>query len=108
MSEKILQINFKFNVTPAEYVQAVTPLAEPIAATPGLAWKVWIMNEAERESGGIFLFESGEAVDAYLNSEIVAGIVSHPALSDFSVKQFDVMEDVTAVTRGPVGTAVAA
>ena len=108
MSGKILQINFKFSVSPAEYTEAVTPLAEPIAATPGMAWKVWIMNGDEREGGGVYLFESGAAVDAYLNSEIVAGIVSHPALSEFSVKQFDVMEKVTAVTRGPVDTAVAA
>jgi len=31
----------------------------------------------------------------------VAQVTSHPALSDFSVKQFDVMEDLTAITRGP-------
>jgi len=57
--------------------------------------------------GGIYLFADGRSLDAYLNSEIVAGIVSHPALSDFSVKQFDVMAEVSVVTRGPVGTAVA-
>lgn len=34
------------------------------------------------------------------------GIVSHPALSDFSVKQFEVMADVSEVTRGPLATAV--
>jgi hypothetical protein len=107
MSERILQINFKYHVSRNEYEGAVAPLAEPIAAAPGLLWKVWILNEAEQEGGGIYLFADSQSLDAYLNSEIVAGIVSHPALSDFSVKQFEVMAGITAVTRGPVGTAVA-
>jgi hypothetical protein len=42
------------------------------------------MNEPEQEAGGIYLFADSQSLDAYLNSEIVAGIVSYPALSDFS------------------------
>ena len=108
MSQKILQINFKFHVPRAAYETAVAPVAEPIAAVPGMVWKVWLMNESEQEAGGIYLFADGQSLDAYLNSDIVAGIVSNPILSDFSVKQFEVMAGLTAVTRGPVGTAVAA
>jgi hypothetical protein len=101
MSQKILQINFKFHVSRAEYEAAVTtPLAGPIAAMPGLLWKVWLMNEVEQEAGGIHLFKDRESLNAYLNSEIVAAIVSNPILSDFSVKQFEVMRDVSEVTRG--------
>jgi hypothetical protein len=66
------------------------------------------MNEVEQASGGIYLFADEQSLTAYLESDIVAGIVSHPALSDFSVKQFEVMPDVSVVTRGPMGTAVAA
>jgi len=106
MSPKILQINFKYHVSRAEYETAVAPVAEPIAAAPGLLWKVWILNEAEQEGGGIYLFADSHSLDAYLNSDIVAAIVSNPILRDFSVKQFEVMEGVTAVTRGPVLTAV--
>lgn len=106
MSRKILQINFKLHVSRAEYETAVDSLAGPIAAVPGLLWKVWLVNEAGQEAGGIYLFADGPSLDACLNSEIMAGIISHPALSDFSVKQFDVMDAVTAVTRGPVGMAM--
>ncbi len=102
MSGRILQINFKFNVSRGEYEQAVSSLAREIAVVAGLRWKVWIMNEAESEAGGIYLFDDEASVNAYLEGPIVAQVTSHPALSDFSVKQFDVMEDVTAVTRGPV------
>ena len=82
-------------------------MADPIAAVPGLLWKVWIVDEEQQESGGIHLFADGDSLQAYLDSEIVAGIVSHPALSDFSVKQFSVMPAESAITRAPVGSAVA-
>lgn len=32
MAEKILQLNFRFGVSPAEYEQAVSPLANDFAA----------------------------------------------------------------------------
>ena len=50
MSVKLLQLNFKFNVSGAEYEQAVSPLASEFAAVPGLRWKIWMMNEAEQEA----------------------------------------------------------
>ena len=102
MSGRIMQLNFKFNVTGSEYEQAVSPLANQIAAVDGLRWKIWILNEAEGEAGGIHLFEDEASVNAYLAGPIAAQVTSHPALSDFSVKQFDVMDNQTKVTRGPV------
>lgn len=102
MSGKILQINYKFNVPRGDYEQAVSPLADEFAAVPGLHWKIWLMNEAESESGGIMLFEDEAAAQAFLEGPLAAQVTGHPALSDFSVKQFDVMKDETAITRGPL------
>ncbi len=102
MAGKILQINLKFNVSRAEYDQAASSLAGQFAALAGLRWKIWIMNEKDREAGGIYMFENEASVKAYLEGPLAATVTSHPALSDFSVKQFDVMEDVTKTTRGPV------
>ena len=102
MSGKLLQLNLRFSVFAADYEGAVTPLAEEYATVPGLRWKIWIINEAEGEAGGIYLFDDEESLNALLDSPLTAQVTSHPALSDFSVKQFDVMEGVTATTRGPV------
>lgn len=108
MSGKVLQINFKFHVPVDQYDQAVTPLAAPIADVPGLIWKVWTLNEAESEAGGVYLFRDAASLQGYLDGLIVAQIVSNPALSDFSLKTFDVMEAQTRVTRGPVREVVPA
>ena len=102
MSGRIMQLNFKFSVSGEEYKQAVAPLADEIAAVPGLRWKIWIFNEAESEAGGIHLFDDENSVNTYLEGATAAQVINHPALSDFSVKQFDVMEDVTVITRGPI------
>lgn len=102
MSARLLQLNFRFSVTGPEYEAAVSPLAGDFAALDGLIWKIWMINEDEGEAGGIYLFEDEASVQAYLDGPLAAGVISHPALSQFSVKRFDVMEDVTEVTRGPV------
>ena len=102
MAAQILQINFQFDVPESVYAQAASQLAPMFAEVPGLRWKVWIMNEAESEAGGIYLFEDEASVTALLDGPLAAQVTGHPALSDFSVKQFDVMEGLTAITRGPV------
>ena len=102
MSGKILQINFKFNGSRAEYEQTFSEAAKPIADLPGLRWKIWPWNDAEQVGGGLMLFDDESSAQAYLAGPIVAQVKSHPAISDISVKLFDVLEGVTAATRGPV------
>ncbi len=102
MSGRIMQLNFKFSVSGSEYEQAVAPLASQFAAVAGLRWKIWMINEAETEAGGIYMFDDEASLNAFLEGPLAAQVTGHPALSDFSVKQFDVMEDVSAITRGPV------
>lgn len=107
MAEKVLQVNFKFSVTPEEYAEAVAPLAEPISEIGGLLWKVWITNPEEREAGGIYLFADESSRAAYAGSEIVEGILNNPVLSQFNIKSFDVMPEPCRITRAPLGESVA-
>ena len=108
MSGNILQINFNFKVSASEYRQAVEPLASEIAKVPGMQWKVWLMNEEDSEAGGIYWFADAESLKAYLDGPIVAGIASHPALENITVKVFDSIPGLTETTRGPVETQEAA
>ena len=102
MSQKILQVNMKFSIPRVDLETAWLPVAQPIADVPGLLWKVWLMNEVEHEAGGIYLFESEAAAQAYLAGPIVAALKASPVLSNISAKLFDVLESHTAITRGPV------
>jgi hypothetical protein len=102
LAHTILQLNFKFNVSAEDYERAVSPLADQFAVVPGLRWKIWIINETESEAGGLYYFDDEASLKGLLDSDLAAGVINHPALSDFSVKTFAVMDEVTAVTRGPV------
>lgn len=108
MSEVLLQIHFSFSVSAEEYTNAVSPLADKFAKIPGLIWKIWTLNSEESEAGGIMLFESKSNADDYLNSSLAKVVTEHPALGNFSVKQFNIMKDCTEVTRGPLKSAVSA
>lgn len=105
MSQQILQVNFKFNVSRNDYENAVSAMAHDVSKVPGLQWKVWLMNEKDSEAGGIYLFENEKAVEQFKASPIVSAILSNPALSDFSIKQFDILEDISVVTRAPLSMA---
>jgi hypothetical protein len=99
MSGKILQINFKLNGPRAEYEKENLPYAQPIADIPGLRWKVWIINEAQSEAGGIYLFDDGAAAQSFVDGPIIEEMKGDPTLS---IKAFDVIAEHTAITRGPV------
>jgi hypothetical protein len=102
MSQKLLQVNVKFSASKADLEAAWLPAAQPIADTPGLRWKVWLMNEAQHEAGGIYLFDNEGAAQSYIDGPIVAALKASPVISNIDAKLFDVMERHTATTRGPV------
>jgi len=108
VSQKILQINYKFGGPAADFSQALLPAAQAIADSPGLLWKIWLMNEAEGEAGGIYLFEDEAAVNAFLGGPIVSALKAIPVVSEIRVKMSGVSEAHSRVTRGPIGGAVGA
>lgn len=105
MSQQLLQVNFKFSIPRADLTSAWLGAAQPIADVPGLLWKIWLMNEAEKEAGGIYLFESRAAAKSYMSGPIVAGLKSSPAVSNISAKLYDVLEEHSAITRAPLSYA---
>ena len=102
----ILQINFNLNVPVEEYQKMADAVAHVFADVPGLKWKIWLLNPKTLEAGGIYHFDSQASVDAYLNGPIVAQLKGLTAVRDISVKQFEAMPEVTALTRGPVAAAM--
>ena len=99
MSAKIVQINYKLNGPRTEYEQENLPYAQPIADIPGLRWKVWIINEPQSEAGGIYLFDDDAAAQSFVDGPIIAEMKGDPTLS---IKAFDVIAELTTITRGPV------
>lgn len=107
MSQQILQINFQFNVSEKEYENASSSLAQSFADIPGCKWKIWLMNEDRKEAGGVYLFSDKESVEKYKESDLFKMVNNHSAFSNFSVKQFDILEELSGVTRAPLSASLA-
>ena len=104
----ILQINFNLNVPVAEYQKMADSVAHAFLDVPGLRWKIWLLSPAAQEAGGIYLFDSQAYLDAYVNGPLVAQLRELTSIRKISMKQFEVMPEVTALTRGPLDRAFAA
>src|SRR5690349_16105313 len=104
---EILIINFNLkDLTQEEYEQLCEPLAPAFAEVPGLQSKVWLADPATNTYGGVYTFASAADLDAFLASELFAGIGAHPSIADATVRRFGVLEAPTRVTHGlvPVGS----
>ena len=76
-----------------------TDYANALRAIQGLIAKTWIREGSTL--GGFHVFATRQDAENYLNSEMVAGLTSNPAFSDFQIRHFDVLEELSAVTGSP-------
>ena len=63
----LLQVDFDYQGPFGDVMSnALKELAESINREPGMIWKIWTENERTQEAGGVYLFESEETAQAYL------------------------------------------
>lgn len=99
MEGQIVQINYKLEGPRERYLEENLPYAQPIADTPGLRWKIWTINEQAGEAGGVYFFEDAASVQSFLDGPIITEMKGDPTLI---IKTFDVLEELTITTRGPI------
>ena len=102
--KKIVQINLKFKTPKPKLEKHWLEHAPIFGEVKGLLWKIWLMNEAEKSAGGIYLFKDEASAKAYVNGEIIAGARTCPICSayDVEIKVWDILPEHTKITRGPV------
>ncbi len=63
----VLQVDFPFNGPFGEQMSAaMQDLAADIAQEADLLWKIWTENEQQQEAGGIYLFNTQQGAQIYL------------------------------------------
>src|ERR671925_1942928 len=89
------------DISQAEYQeQMVTPDAPILAEVDGLISKVWLADEEKNTFGGFYLWESKEAMEDFMQSDFVAGVVSRPFVKNVSSVDYAVNESASKITRG--------
>jgi hypothetical protein len=97
-SEKLLQLTFRYE---GPYEAMVGILARSLANAPGLIWKDWLVNEAEAEAGGVYLFSDAGALESYLRGPILSNIQYQDGVYDLSLKTFDTLNEIALVAFSP-------
>jgi hypothetical protein len=102
MSQKMLVTNYNYNVSLNEYEQMTSQLGQAFAEVPGCLWKIWLVDDTKKEAGAVYLFKDEQSLKAFKESPLVASVLSHPALSNFDLKERDILEEVSKVTKAPL------
>lgn len=89
------------DISQADYLKKmVEPDAPVVANANGLISKVWLADEAKNAFGGFYLWESTEAMDAFMQSDLVKAVVSRPFVKNVSSVDYTVNETASRITRG--------
>ena len=85
-------------LTPAGYEDHVAAVAPAFTSWPGLLAKVWIADDAALTYGGIYLFTDRAAADRSRDTDLYRSLTTNAAFADLSVREFDVLDEPTAIT----------
>jgi hypothetical protein len=89
------------DISQAEYFKKmVEPDAPVLANVPGLISKVWLADEEKNRFGGFYLWESKNAMDTFMHSDLVAAVVSRPFIKNVSSVDYAINEPASRITRG--------
>lgn len=97
----ILQVDFPYTGPFGEAMtQAFGDLAHDIANEPGLIWKIWIENDQNNTSGGIYLFDNEADAHRYLEKHT-------KRLESFGIKNiraavFQTNDPLSRMTNAPL------
>jgi len=97
----LLQVDFPSNGPfHMDMAQAYQPLAESINQEPGLIWKIWTENSETNEAGGIYLFDTCENAQNYLDMH-TARLHSF-GIKNIRAKIFEVNEPLSMINQAPL------
>jgi hypothetical protein len=89
------------DISQVEYLkQMVEPDAPILADVNGLISKVWLADAEKNAFGGFYLWESKEAMETFMNSDLVAAVVSRPFVKNVASVDYAVNEAASKITRG--------
>lgn len=96
-------VNFHLqDLSDSEFRAACDEIAPAFADVPGLISKVWLANRGTNTYGGVYTWDTREAMEAYGESELFRAVASNPNFAEITSASFDVLEDPTRVTHGLV------
>ena len=101
-AKKIFITRFNYNIPTEELNKLMPAVARKFSEIPGCYWKIWLINEDQKEAGGVYLFESDKKLEEFLNGKLFASVADNPAFSNLQTNTFDVSEAASEITVAPL------
>jgi len=102
MNKKILEVHFDYEFTDEELAIGAKEYAKLLQQVNGLVWKIFIINNEEKLTGGLYLFENEKVAMDYIEWPVFDQLKSMPGLNNFRTKFFNIMEEQSKITRAPI------
>jgi hypothetical protein len=101
----VLIVNFNLKgVDEAQYARMCDAVAPAFAAVPGLASKLWIKNSDTGTYGGVYIFESRDALNRFQETDLFRSLAVNKNLMNITADDFEVLEAPTRVTGRMLAT----
>ena len=91
-------INFELNIPHEDYIAGATEAASVFAEMPGLISKHWLGDKENQIYGGVYVWESKEACEAYKAGPVFADVMSNEMYKHQSSKDYGVLDGPSAIT----------
>lgn len=96
----VLIFDFPNSAFGPERTEALRPMADSIAGEAGLIWKIWTEEPAASRAGGVYLFETREAAEAY--HAMHASRLAVRGVTEIVATYRGVNAVLSAIDRGPL------
>ncbi|GAB3045769.1 monooxygenase [Virgibacillus ainsalahensis] len=83
-----------------EMAEAFSDLADSINEEEGFMWKIWTENPETNEAGGIYIFETKETAEKYIDMHTKR--LDGFGITDVNAKIFAINSKLTKITNGPI------
>ena len=94
-----LVVTFKNHASQEQFTATLAENAPVFAEVDGLLAKIWIADPESGTKGAVYLFGERTALDAYLESDLFAGILAEPSFEGTSWRCYHVLDELTASTQ---------
>ena len=95
----VLIVNFNLkDVDDAQYARMCDAVAPAFAAVPGLASTLWIKNADTGTYGGVYIFESRDALNRFQETDLFRSLAVNKNLTNITADDFEVLDAPTRVT----------
>jgi hypothetical protein len=84
---------------PEAYKAHCEAKAPAFTEIPGLRAKAWLSNSSTNTYGGVYAWDSREAMEAYVDGPIFGALLANPGMAGVTTRDFGVLERPTEITR---------